>query len=135
MLCNDGDQALAASPLGILLANDLISREQRRAGERYGAARAITFGMARPSVGPDMLEPYDPPARSDGHLMKARERFERMAVRLDPDQKRALDVVAVDGKLPVWFRMLKAGQPLRPGDVAERTALLSGLDRLAEANR
>jgi hypothetical protein len=48
------------------------------------------------------------------------------------DQKSALDVVAVDGKLPTWFRLVKAQLPLRPVDEAERLALIGGLDRLAD---
>jgi hypothetical protein len=131
VLCNGADPALAATPLGILLANGHINRGQFRAGERYASARAIIFGMARPTVTADHLEPHGPVTRSDGHLARIRRRFEGDVARLDPDQKRALDVVAVDGKLPTWFRLAKAGLALRPSDEAERQALLSGLDALA----
>jgi hypothetical protein len=58
-----------------------------------------------------------------------------MAARLDLDQKSALDVVAVDVKLPTWFRMLKAQMPLRPADELERVALIGALDALAETDR
>jgi hypothetical protein len=130
LLCNGADPVLAASALGILLANRHISRDQVRAGERYAAARAILFGLARPVVVADHLEPYDPPVRSDGHLARIRKRFEGMIARLGPDQKRALDAIVIDGKLPPWFRLVKAGLPLRPVDEAERVALIGGLDRL-----
>jgi hypothetical protein len=135
VLVNGADPVLAASPLGILFAHGHLTREQVRAGERYAAARAVLFGMARPTVAADHLEPHDPTVRSDGHLARIRKQFEGDVARLDPDQKRALDVVTIDCRLPVWFRLAKAQLLLRPSDEAERLALIGGLDRLAETNR
>jgi hypothetical protein len=130
-LVNGGDPALASSPLGILLANGCIDRDQERAGQRYAAVRAILFGPGRPSVSSDVDEPHTPTLRTDEHLEGLRNRFESMVRQLGPDQKVALDHVVVDGKLPTWFSLTKARRQLRPVDEAERAALLDGLERLA----
>jgi hypothetical protein len=130
-LVNGADPALAAHPLGVLLANGHISREQERAGHRYAAVRAILFGPGRPSVSSDVDEPHTPTLRTDEHLEGLRNRFESMVRQLGPDQKVALDHVVVDGKLPTWFSLTKARRQLRPVDEAERAALLDGLERLA----
>jgi hypothetical protein len=43
------------------------------------------------------------------------------------DQKHALDVASVEGRLPAWFRLVKLGRRLSSTDEAEREALVSGL--------
>jgi hypothetical protein len=121
-----------AAPLGVLFANGHLTREQVRAAEYYGFLRAASFGMARPSVSADLVEPYSPKLRSEAHQAWLRERFEDMVTKLAPEQKSALDWVLVDGKLPAWFRVSRARRRLRPVDERERAALLGGLDRLVE---
>jgi hypothetical protein len=130
-LVNGSDQALAASPIGVLLANGHITPEQERAGRRYGWLRSVSFGVGRPSVAYDWIEPHDPRLRSDARQAALRQRFEDLVARLDPNQKVAIDHLLVDQRLPTWFRIAKSGRPPRPVDELERAALISGLDALA----
>jgi hypothetical protein len=125
------DVTLAATPAGILLAHDLITPAQLRAGGRYAALRAVLFGLARPTVAADLVEPYDPRLRTDSYLRGVRNRFEELVAKITPEQKAALDQVVVDERLPGWFARAKSGHQLRPADEAERQALLAGLDALA----
>jgi hypothetical protein len=93
--------------------------------------RGILFGGGRAHVMSDLLEPGGGRERSAGKLLKIRTRFEELAARLEQDQKRALEQVVVDGRLPAWFKAVKLGHPLSPADEGERAALLSGLEALA----
>jgi hypothetical protein len=131
-LCNGSPAELSGSVLGILLANGHISVEQYRAGERYAWLRAVSFGLARPDVSFDHVDPYSPRLRSDEQLARLRERFEAVVGRLGRDQKHALDVIVIETRLPGWFRRVKLGRGLSPADDAEREALLSGLKALAK---
>jgi hypothetical protein len=130
-LVNGSPVELAGSGIGVLLAAGHIDRGQARAADHYAALRAICFGLGRPSVAHDMVEPYDPRPRTDDRLASAREAYEGLAGRLGRDQKAALEVVVVDGRLPDWFWRAKLGRALRPEDESEREAVLSGLTVLA----
>jgi hypothetical protein len=132
MLCNGSPAELSGSPLGILLANGAIDHDQCRAGERYSWLRAAAFGIARPDVAHDRIEPYSPRLREEEQLIRLRERFEAIVGRLGRDQKHALDVVVVEARLPAWFGLVKLGRRLSPEDEAEREALVSGLAQISK---
>jgi hypothetical protein len=131
-LVNGAAVELAGSALTVLLANGHIDAEQARAAGAYHAVYALSFGLPVPKGSQRLFEPHAPRIRSDRSLARARERFEAMARRLGRDQKAALDQLVVIGALPTWFRQVKLGRPLRPEDEAEREALISGLEKLAE---
>jgi hypothetical protein len=130
-LVNGAPVELAGSAIGVLLANGHVDLEQAHAAGQYRTVYALSFGLPVPRASQRAFEPYGPVIRSERTLARARERFEAMAGKLGPDQKQALDRLVVDGRLPSWFRQVKLGRPLRPDDVAEREALLSGLEALA----
>jgi hypothetical protein len=111
-LCNGSPPELSATPLGALLANGHIDLDQCRAGERYAWLRAVSFGVGRPDVVCDHIEPGSPRLRSESQLIRLRERFETMAGMLGHDQKQALDVAVVEARLPAWVGRMKLGRPL-----------------------
>jgi hypothetical protein len=129
-LINGASVELAGSAIGVLLANGHVTVEQARAAGRYAWLRSVSFGVARPDVAYDLVEPWSPRQRSDKDLLELRQRFEDLARRLGRDQKAGIEVVVVDGRLPAWFRHAKMQLPPTAEDEAERTALLSGLAAL-----
>jgi hypothetical protein len=131
-LVNGSPAELAGSAIGVLLANGHIDAEQAHAAGQYRTVYALSFGLPVPRAMQRAFEPHTPPIRSNRFLARARERFEAMAGRLDRDQKAALDQLVVEGALPAWFRRAKMGRPPTAEDEAEREALISGLERLAE---
>jgi hypothetical protein len=131
-LVNGAPVELAGSAIGVLLAGGHVDLEQVKAASRYAWLRSISFGVARPTVAYDLVEPRSPRLRSEKNLLELRQRFEDLVGKLGRDQKSALEAIVVDGRLPHWFRTLKLGRRLDAEDEAEREALLSGLTALAE---
>jgi hypothetical protein len=80
-LCNGSPTELSGSPLGILLANGHIDLDQSRAGERYAWLRSACFGVARPDVAYDHIEPWSPRPRLEAQVIRVRERYEAMVGR------------------------------------------------------
>ena len=105
-----------------------------RAADEYARLRAVSFGhrpagrrlrSGRAAVGPAAI------GGAAGSTLRGF--FEAMAGRISWDQKAAIDVIAVNGALPAWFRQLRLGRPLRQEDEAERAALLAGLKALVRS--
>ena len=131
LLINGAPVELAASALTVLVANGFVTTAQAKAADEYARLRGINFGIARPDVAYDLVEPRSSRLRSEARLATLRGFFEAMVSRVTWDQKLVIDRLVVTDALPGWFVRIRTRRPLRPSDVAERAALLDGLAALA----
>jgi hypothetical protein len=129
-LINGADPQLAATASGILLANGCLAPAQHSAALRYAWAHALTYCKPWRQMCP-LGDPVgtEPPQRLQEI---ARDKLGWMDKRLDRAQRKAVVDVAVFGFLPMWWLASKLKLRAMPEDEADRQALLSGLDALAE---
>jgi hypothetical protein len=107
----------------ILFAHRLITDEQRGVGHHYRILRGRLFGVP-------LRNANGGPMPSEEKIAANEAAYGKMARRLSEDQRIAVADVALD-IMPVWLRREVVGLELRDEDLAERAALISGLDRLA----
>ncbi len=120
----DGDPNLTTYPLGILLANGVISEDQHRAGCRYAWLHWRVFG--RPSVAAARIEFMDRSTGIERDCKKEERKLKAVyeELRRHPARYRqVLDGIAVYERMPKWMRPVMP----RPSDVAEAGALLAAL--------
>jgi hypothetical protein len=133
-LVNGSDPALAASAVGILFANAHLSEAQYVAAMRYSRAHAIVFGRPWAHI-QDALKcmPWggDPP--TDGQHEWAERQLDKWHAKLSLDQRQAIANVTVFGFIPTFFFVSRLRLKMLPEDIAEREALLYGLETLADA--
>jgi hypothetical protein len=111
---------------GILFAHHVIDARQRAAADRFRQARAACFGA--------VLANTDPATRreaTEDQVKRSERRYNALIEILTADQLSAVVDLVLDLRLP-WQRRALLGLPAADGDVAERAALLGGLDRLAD---
>ena len=118
LLINGSAPELAGSAVGILLANHHITAAMAKAADEYARLRAVSFGIARPDVAYDLIEPRSPRLRSEARLVELRAFFEAMVGRISWDQKR---------QSTSWWSMAPAGL-VRP-DPARASAPARGRGR------
>lgn len=123
-LVGEADPALAAYPLGAMLARQIIDREQHDAGLLYARAWTVKFGSPWPSTN-DSRSPA-----SDRELAKWSARLEAMDRALTCDQRVELVDVAAMSNWPNWFFARQLNLKPLPEDDHERELLLSGLAAL-----
>ena len=120
----DGDPNLTSYPLGILLANQVISEDQHRAGCRYAWLHWRVFG--RPSVAAARFEFMDRAVGTDRDCMKEERRLKAVyeELRRHPARyRRVLDGIVIYERMPRWMRPVMP----RSSDLAEAGALLAAL--------
>jgi hypothetical protein len=120
------DTALSASLTGILFAHHIIDARQRAAADRFRRARAACFGVVLPD-----RDPSSGREATEVQIKRNERRYAALVAILTADQLSAVIDLALDLRLP-WQRRALLGLPAAAGDAAERLALLSGLDRLAD---
>jgi hypothetical protein len=123
------DLGLSASLTGVLFAHHVLDRHQRDAADRFRRARAAIFGAILPDRDPNSRR-----EATEEQIKRSERRYNELAGLLTENQLSAVVDLVLDLRLP-WQRRALLGLPAAAGDQEERAALLSGLDRLAEANR
>ena len=123
----NGDPALTSYPLGILLANAVLTDDQHKAVCRYAWLHWAVFG--RPSVAAvsweftDRAVPVERDRESEerklGEIHDAFKTTDRRC-------RQVLDNVAIYERLPRWMRPVNP----RPADVAESRYFLAGVTLL-----
>jgi len=129
VLVNGADHALAATVPGILLARGYLSRDQHDAAQRYAGLHRTAFGPAWRQACP-LAEAHGGPTTPDDRLIRLREALDELHARMTPEQRKAVADVAVYNWIPQWFYTARLGLRELAEDVAEREALISGLDAL-----
>ena len=129
ILVNGADPALAATVPGILLARGYLSRDQHDAAQRYAGLHRTAFGPAWRQVCP-LAEAHGGPTIPDDRLIRLREALDQLHARMTLEQRQAVADVAVYNWIPQWFYTARLGLRELAEDVAEREALISGLDAL-----
>jgi hypothetical protein len=123
------DLGLSVSLSGILFAHHIIDARQRVAADRFCRARAACFGVVLPDR--DLSTRREV---TEVQIKRNERRYAALVALLTADQLSAVTDLALDLRSP-WMRRALLGLPAAAGDQEARQALLSGLDRLAEANR
>jgi hypothetical protein len=101
-----GNPALSASAASILLAHDVINRDQHAAAERYHRCYARSFGL--PDYGRSLLGAgTSGPGMPDEALERARQQLDALVARLTPEQKLQIDNLVVSNWIPTWFYVSK----------------------------
>lgn len=139
LLVGEADPALAAYPLGILLARGLIGREQHEAGCRYGFLYGRVLGRTHLSCAAIYerlaAETGAPRANADEEQEKRhQDQFRLGKNRLLAAGRRVCDAtenLVVFARLPRFLDTEgRRGAGARRGDAIELAAVLAGLDTL-----
>jgi hypothetical protein len=129
-MVNGGAPELSATASGILFANGFLTSEQHNAALKYGWAHATVFGLVwrqQCLLGEPIWGWTDP---SDGRAAAAKKKLAHMDRKLTDEQRQAVANVAAFNAIPNWFYVERLKLRELPEDVAERQALISGLDAL-----
>ena len=135
-LVGNGDPALSTTALGILLAHEVISREQYDAGETYAKLRFKAFGKPFPKAS-QMGEVVHEHITSEDTLhdfdqAQARKRYEELDRELRRKGRKYRDEVyniAVESRFPRWARK---EVHIRVSDPKRKEAFTEGLRVLQE---
>lgn len=119
----NGDETLAATASGMLLAHGYLEREEYDEAMEYRRLYSIQFGLPWPNASPanDLSEDY---------LVRIKERFRRMTEMLTPEQEAVIKAVCVFDHRPTWFFAERLGLKLLHEDHDEKERLLQGLRAL-----
>jgi hypothetical protein len=129
-LINGADPQLAATASGILLANEMITREQHSAALTYSWAHAMVYHRPWRQACP-LADRGGSTEAPEDLVELAKEKLAAMDAALNWEQRLAVGNLAVFGWLPGWFWVSRGVGRGLASDERERAALITGLERLA----
>ncbi len=122
-----GDPALASYPVGILLANAVLTNNQHKALCRYAWLHWAVFG--RPSiaaVGWEFKDPEKPHERDREEEERKLEAIHKIFRTADRRVRAGLDNLTIYERAPRWMRPVNP----RPADCAEARYFMEGVKLL-----
>lgn len=125
LLVRGSDPALASYPLGVLLARDVITREQHEAGVNYGRTFAMAIGRKR-ELGFDGHGIDDIDDKTLAEIEQRHADNQKKLRRLGIHVLRIVEEVCVFGEMRPW--LLPDGRTTAGND--DRQRLIKGLDAL-----